>query len=122
MAPKKSVASESSSSSQLPYITQLIRDCNIHNNIQIRPLTLDEAEYWKTSGLDNKNLLVLGRKHIETIRLPIHPLILQFLSGLHLHPMQLTPNSLKFLVASIILNEVEGKKYYSRRPPFHLQH
>ena len=53
--------------------------------------------------------LVLGRKHIETIGLPIHHLILQFLSALHLHPMQLNPNSLKFLIASVILNEVEGK-------------
>ena len=109
MAPKKSVIGESSFVSQPPFITQLIRNCNIPNNIQIRLLSPDEAGKWKTSGLDNENLLVLGRKHIETIRLPIHPLILQFLSALHLHPMQLTLNSLKFLVASIILNEVEGK-------------
>ena len=109
MAPKKSIAGESSSSSQFSYITQLIRDCNFPNNVQIRLLTPDEAEYWKISGLNDDNLLVLGRKHIETIRLPIHPLIFQFLSALWLHPMQLTLNSLKFLVASIILNEVERK-------------
>ena len=63
----------------------------------------------ETSCLGDENLLVLGKKHIKTICLPIHPLILQFLSALHLHPMQLTPNSLKFLVASIILNEVKKK-------------
>ena len=109
MAPKRPVVGESSSYSQFPYITQLIRDCNIPKNIQIRPFTSDEAENWKTSGLNDENLLVLSRKHIETIRLPIHPLILQFLYVLCLHPMQLTLNFLKFLVASIILNEVEGK-------------
>ena len=58
MAPKKSVAGESSSSSQLPYINKLIRDCNIPNNIQIKPLTPDEAERRKTSGLDDFSFLV----------------------------------------------------------------
>ena len=109
MVLRKSVAGESTSASQPPFITQLIRDYNIPNNIQIRLLSFDEVDNWKTAGLNNDNLLVLGRKHIETIHLPIHPLILQFLSALHLHPMKLTPNSLKFLVASIILNEVEKK-------------
>ena len=109
MASKKSVASGSSSAPQPPFITQLIRDLNIPNNIQIRLPSNDEADYWKTAGLNNDNLIVLGRKYIEKIRLSIHPLILQFLSALHLHPMQFTPNSLKFLVASVILNEVEKK-------------
>ena len=109
MASKKSIVSGSSSAPQPPFITQLIRDLNIPNNIQIRLLSNDEANYWKTAGLKDDNLIVLGKKHIETIRLPIHPLILQFLSALRLHPMQLTPNSHKFLVASIILNEVEKK-------------
>ena len=108
MAAKKSVTGESPSSSQAPHITQLIKACNIPNNIQIRPISPYEADKWKASGLD-ENLLILGKKHNETIRLPIHSLILQFLSALCLHPMQLTLNSLKFLVASIILNEVEGK-------------
>ena len=36
-------------------------------------------------------------------------MILQFLSALQIHPRQLTPNSLKFIVAAIVLNEVEGK-------------
>ena len=36
-------------------------------------------------------------------------MILQFLSALQIHLMQLTPNSLKFIMATIILNEVEGK-------------
>ena len=76
MALRKSVAGESSSASQPPFITQLIMDYNTPNNIQIRLLSPDEANNWKTAGLNNNNLLVLGRKHIETIRLPIHPLIL----------------------------------------------
>ena len=76
MALKRSVAGESSSPSQFPHITQLIRDCNIPNNIQIRPITPEEADKWKTAGLGDENLLVLGRKHIETIRLRIHPFIL----------------------------------------------
>ena len=49
------------------------------------------------------------KRHIETIRLPIHPMILQFLFALQIHPMKLTPNFLKFIVVAIILNEVEGK-------------
>ena len=109
MASKKISASSSSSASTPPFIAQMIKDLNIPNNIQIRLLSNDEADNWKTSGLKDENQIVLGRKHIETIRLPIHPLILQFLSALRLHPMQLTPNSLKFLTASIILNEVEKK-------------
>ena len=109
MASKKVSATSSSSASTPPFIAQMIKDLNIPNNIQIRLLSNDEADSWKTSGLKDENQIVLGRKHIETIRLPIHPLILQFLSALRLHPMQLTPNSLKFLTASIILNEVEKK-------------
>ena len=109
MASKKSVVSGSSSVPQPPFITQLIRDCNIPSNIQIRLPTPQETEKWKIFGLGDENLLVLGKKHIETIRLPIYPLILQFLAALRLHPMQLTPNSVKFLAASIILNEVQGK-------------
>ena len=40
---------------------------------------------------------------------PLHPMILQILFALQVHPMQLTPNYLKCIVASIILNEVEKK-------------
>ena len=98
-----------SSAPQPPFITQLIKDCNIPNNIRLRLPSPTESENWRTSGLGNENLIMLGKKHIEIIRLPIHPLILQFLAALRLHPMQLTPNSFKFLTASIILNEVEGK-------------
>ena len=36
-------------------------------------------------------------------------MILQFLSALQIHSLQLIPNSLKFIVAAITLNEVEGK-------------
>ena len=54
-------------------------------------------------------LLVLGKRHIETLCFPLHPMILQIISILQIHPMQLTPNSLKCTVATIILNEVEKK-------------
>ena len=109
MASKKISTAYSSSTPPPSFIAQMIRDLNIPSSIQIRLLSNDEADNWKTSGLKDDNQIVLGRKHIETMRLPIHPLILQFLSALHLHPMQLTPNFLKFLTASIILNEVEKK-------------
>ena len=109
MASKNIMTSKSSSAPQPPFITQLIKDCNIPSNIRVRLPTPTESENWRLSGLGNENLIMLGKKHIETIHLPIHPLILQFLAALHLHPMQLTPNSFKFLTASIILNEVEGK-------------
>ena len=108
MAPKKSKKSRPSPIAPITNIVNLIRDCNIPNSIQIRHITMDEKKRWKDEGLD-KCLLILGKKHIETIHLPIHPMIQQFLSALQVHPMQLTPNSLKFIVASIILNEVEGK-------------
>ena len=76
MASKNIVTSKSSSAPQPPFITQLIRDYNIPNDIQIRLPTPQETEKWKIFGLGDENLLVLGKKHIETIRLPIHPLIL----------------------------------------------
>ena len=109
MASKKTVVGGSSSAPQPPFVTQLIKGFNIPKNIHIRPLSNDKTGYWRISGLKNDDLIVLGKKHIEIVRLPIHPFILQFLYALRLHPMQLTPNSLKFLVASIILNEVEKK-------------
>ena len=98
-----------SSAPQHPFIIQLIRDYNTPNNIRLRLLSPTEHENWRSSSLGSENLVMLGKKHIEIIRVPIHPLILQFLATLWLHPMQLTPNSFKFLTASIILNEVEGK-------------
>ena len=107
MAPKKITIVDSSSNPPPPFVTQMIKDLNIPSNIQIKLLSNDEADFWKTSGLKDENQIVLGRKHIETMRLPINPLILQFLYALCLRPMQLTPNSFKFLTASIILNEVE---------------
>ena len=76
MASKKTVVSGSSPVPQPPFITQLIRDLNIPNNIQIRLLSNDEADNWKSAGLKDDNLIVLGKKHIETIRLPIHSIIL----------------------------------------------
>ena len=109
MAPKKSIANKSSTSSQEYFVSQLVKECNIPDNIKIRPLTTKEENRWRISGIGDENTIVLGRRHIETIRLPIHSMILQFISALQIHPMQLTPNSLKFIVAAIILNEVEGK-------------
>ena len=87
---------------------QLIKECNIPDNIKFTPLSLEEENRWRVSGLGDDNV-VLGKRHIETIHLPVYSLILQFLSALQIHPMQLTPNSLKFIVVAIILNEIEGK-------------
>ena len=101
MARKKEIAYKPSFSSQDYFVSQLVKDYNIPASINIRPLVQEEENKWRTSGLDDENLLVLGKRHIETIRLPIHPMILQFLSALQIHPMQLTPNSLKFIVAAI---------------------
>ena len=109
MAPKKAIAHKPSSSAQDSFILQLIRYCSIPDSIKIRSLAPKEENRWRISGLGDDNLLALGKRHIKTIRLPIHPTILQFLFALQIHPMQLTPNSLKFIVAAIILNEVEGK-------------
>ena len=108
MASKKSTKSKSSPSTPTVNVSDLIRDCNIPSSVHIRPITMAGEKKWKVDGLD-VGLLVLGKRHIETIRVPIHPMILQVLSLLQLHPMQLTPNSLKCIVASIILNEVEKK-------------
>ena len=76
MAPKKAITNKSSPSTQVPHISQLIKDYNIPNNIKIRPLAPEEENRWRTSGLDDDNLLVLGKINVETIRLPIHPMIL----------------------------------------------
>ena len=108
MAPKKAIASKSSTSTQLPHISQLIKDGNIPSAIKIRPLTAEEENIQWILSFDD-NLLVLGKRHIETIHIPIHPIILQFLSSLQILSMQLTLNSFKFIVAVVILNEVEGK-------------
>ena len=109
MSPKKAVAHRSSTSSQEYFVSQLIKECNILDTIKIRPLTSEEENRWRISGIGDENTIVLGRRHIETICLPIHSMILQFLSTLQIHPMQLTPNSLKSIIAAIILNEAEGK-------------
>lgn len=54
-------------------------------------------------------LLGLGKHHIETLHFPIHLLILPFVTTHNVHFMQLTSNSIKCLVAMVILNEVERK-------------
>ena len=56
-------------------------------------------------------LLVLGKRHIETLSFPLHPMILQILSTLQILPMQLTLNCLKCIVVTIILNEVEKRGF-----------
>ena len=108
MAPKRSTQSKSSPSTSSTKISDLIRDCNIPNFVGIRHIIEAEERRWRVEGL-NPGLLVLGKRHIETIRFPLHTMILQILSILQVHPMQLTPNSLKCIVATIILNEVEKK-------------
>ena len=108
MAPKKSVQKKSSPSTPFAKVSDLIRDCNIPSSVCIRPITKAEERKWRAKGLDS-GLLVLGKHHIETIRFPLHPMILHILSVLQVYPMQLTPNSLKCIVATIILNEVEKK-------------
>ena len=42
MAPKKAMASKPSPSTQLPHVSQLIKDCKIPDTIQIRPFTPEE--------------------------------------------------------------------------------
>ena len=103
MAPKKSAQSKSSPYTPSTKISNLIRDCNIPSSIHIRHITEAEERRWRVEGLD-PGLLVLGKRHIETIRFPLHPMILQILSILQVHPMQLTPNPLKCTIATIILN------------------
>ena len=76
MASQNIMTSKPSSAPQAPFITQLIKDCNIPSNIKIRLPTPIETDNWKLTGLGNENLIMLGKKHIETICLPIHPLIL----------------------------------------------
>ena len=76
MAPKKIIAHKPSFFIQDSHVSQLIKDCNIPDNIKIRPLAPKEENRWRISGLGDDNLLVLGKRHIETIRLPIHPTIL----------------------------------------------
>ena len=108
MAPKKSKASKPSPTTITTNIADLRKDCNIPNSVQVRHIIEAEERRWRFEGL-GKDLLVLDKKHIETIRLPIHPLVLQCLSTLQVHPMQLIPNSVKFIVAFAILDEAEGK-------------
>ena len=108
MAPNKFIRSKSSPSTPSTKVSDLIKDCNIPSSVHIRPMTEAEERKWKVEGLDS-GLLVLGKHHIKTIRFWIHLMILQILSVLQVHPMKLTPNSLKCIVATIILNEVEKK-------------
>ena len=108
MAPKKSAQTKSSPSNPTTKISDLIRDCNIARSVNIKHITEREEKIWKSDGLE-PGLLVLGKHHIETLCFPLHPMILQIFSILQVHPMQLTPHSLKCIVATIILNEVEKK-------------
>ena len=115
MASKKFTQSKSPSFSPISHVARLIKDCHIPDNVQIRPLTTEEDNRWRFQGLRSgllmlgKRQLLLGKRHIETIRFLIHPMILHTLSILQLHLMQLNPNSLKCIVASVILNKVQKK-------------
>ena len=51
MAPKKAVALRSSTSSQEYYTSQLIKECNIHDSIKIRPPTFEEEKRWRLNGI-----------------------------------------------------------------------
>ena len=108
MAPKKSIQIKSPPSTLTTKISDLIRDYNIPSSVNINHITEVEERMWKVEGLE-PGLLVLGKRHIETLRFPLHPMILQILSTLQVHSIQLTPNSLKCILATIILNEVEKK-------------
>ena len=108
MPPKKSAQTKSSPSNPATKISDLVRDCNIPNFVNIRHITEREEKIFKSDGLE-PSLPVLGKHHIETFRFPLHPMILQILSILQIHPMQFTPNSLKCIVATIILNEVDKR-------------
>ena len=109
MAPKKYVQSKPSPFTLIVKVSDLIRDCNIPSSVYIKPIMEKKEKRWRIEGL-NSGLLVLGKRHIETIYFPLHPMILQILSALQVHLMQRIPNSLKCIVASIILNEVGKKK------------
>ena len=76
MAPKKAITHKSSPSTQDSHVSQLIKDYNIPDNIKIRPLAPKEENRWRISGLGDDNLLILGKRHIKTIHLPIHPIVL----------------------------------------------
>ena len=75
MAPKKYVQSRLSSSTPSTKVSDLIRDCNIPSSVHIRPITGAEEKRWRIEGLDF-GLLVLGKRHIEIIHFPLHPMIL----------------------------------------------
>ena len=75
MAPKKYAQIKSSPSNPTTKISDLIRDCNIPSSINIRHITEREEKVWRSDGLE-PGLLVLGKRHIETLRFPLHPMIL----------------------------------------------
>ena len=75
MAPKKSVQSKPSPSTPSAKVSNLIRDYNIPSSVRIRPIIEAEEKKWRVEGLDS-GLLVLCKRHIETIRFPLHPIIL----------------------------------------------
>ena len=79
MAPRKSAQTKSSSSNPITKISDLIRDCNIPSSVNIRHITEREEKIWKSDGLE-PSLLALGKRHIETLCFPLHPMILQILS------------------------------------------
>lgn len=108
MAPKKSKSKSSPSPPHLASILNLIRDYNSLNIVTIRHIKDEKERKWKSNDF-SPELLVLGKSHIKKLCFPIHPLILQFPAADKVDLMQLTPNSIKCLVAVVILNEVKGK-------------
>lgn len=105
MAPKRS---KSKSPNTPDEVWQLAEELGIPPIVHIKPIEEDELRRWRVEGLAN-DVLVLGRCHLEILRFLLHPLVLQFVTTHKAHLMQLTPNSIKCVVAFIILYEVEGK-------------
>lgn len=73
MAPKKS------SSPSIANIQDLIRDYDISNTVIIKHITDEEEKKWRLEGL-GIDRVILGKRHIEVLYFPIHPLILQFVA------------------------------------------
>lgn len=76
MAPKKSKQGKSPST-PMADVLKMIKEFNIPYSVHIYPIIEDKVRRWEGEGL-GVSVLVLGKRHIETLRFPIHHLILQF--------------------------------------------
>lgn len=96
IAPRKS--KPSSTPSDL-ILENLIKEYQIPNFDNINHLCDDEENKWRYEGV-GKDMLVLGQRHINTIRFLIHPLIIQFIT---------VQGILTLICQNFILNEVKNK-------------